>query len=149
MSQVLPQGLWEDIKNSTCMGKATYDGTIDSTIAFLMEEELKEEEHNRMRAKSQEGVKYVNALESSGNDEDVNSFRRRKKTKTSDTSAAEGGDEAVDEKPSASPSSSIATTNNVNIETEKPSKKKNKESAALARLKATHSYLLGGQSNYD
>ena len=140
---ILPAGLWDDLKSVTCLGSRGYDGSIESVIALLMEEDWARE-----CAAEAQGVRsggFASSTTSAGpqeaageggedKDADMSFVRRRKKSATASSSdVSNGHDEAA-----------AATTV---AEDSREAKKKAKEAAALARLAASHSYLLSGQHN--
>ena len=123
---ILPLGVWKDIRGLTSSWRPTYDRSIDSVMAILIEEEVTEAQNLTIIDNSTSSREETEV--------DMDSIRRRKKTKTEDL---------ADKSHLTDPSVATAKVD------QKSEKKKAKEAAALARMQANLAFLGGAISQAD
>ncbi len=123
---ILPLGVWKDIRGLTSSWRPTYDRSIDSVMAILIEEEVTEAQNLTIIDNSTSSREETEV--------DMDSIRRRKKTKTEDL---------ADKSHLTDPSSETAKVD------QKSEKKKAKEAAALARMQANLAFLGGAITQAD
>jgi len=145
---ILPAGLWDDLKSVTCLGSKGYDGSIESVITLLMEEDWSRENisgHGHGDVPTG-GSSSVNAGQSSGGNEDdvdMSSIRRRKKgTSTNSSSQADHASVTVQSQAHEGATNSASATGALAAAKDP---REAKRAAALARLSASHAYLLTGR----